>query len=200
LPAEASGYYMGSLIVAVGSIRRPKIDAVRDALDELAPRFCGNSRFEVLAVDTASGVSHTPLSREETMAGARQRAEALARIAHERQEKWQYFVGLEGGLDLVLESGGRRVFLENWTYVADCAGRGAFGRSGAVQLPEAIVQRVVDSSVELAEAIDIYAEAQGIRDAQGAWGVFTRGIITRRDAVRISVISAFSALLTATHR
>lgn len=190
---------MQTSIVAVGSTRRPKIEAVRDALDELAPRFCNNSRFEVLAVDTPSGVSHTPLSPEETMAGARQRAEALARIAHQRQEKWEYFVGLEGGLDIVLEPGGRRVLLENWAYVADCTGRGAFGRSGGVQLPEAIVQRVVDSNVELAEAIDIYAEAQDIRDAQGAWGVLTRGIITRRDAVRISVISAFSALLNAAH-
>jgi non-canonical (house-cleaning) NTP pyrophosphatase len=51
--------------------------------------------------------------------------------------------------------------------------------------------------VELAVAIDTYAEGHGIRDAQGAWGVLTRGVITRRDAVRISVISAFSSLFAA---
>lgn len=182
-------------IVAVGSSRRPKIDAVRDALEELALAFGNSGRFEVVAVDTPSGVSHTPLSRAETMAGARQRAEAVSRIARERQEPWKYFVGLEGGLEVVRETGGsRRVFLENWAYVADCSGKAAFGRSGAVQLPEAIVQRVVDSGVELADAIDIYAEAEGIRDGRGAWGVLTKGMITRRDAVRVSVISAFSAL------
>ncbi|HUJ83908.1 MAG TPA: DUF84 family protein, partial [Candidatus Acidoferrales bacterium] len=57
------------------------------------------------------------------------------------------------------------------------------------------VNRVVDDGVELAEAIDAFAGDQGIRDAQGAWGVLTRDIITRRDAIRISVINAFSSLL-----
>lgn len=190
---------MKTSVVAVGSTRSPKIDAVRGALDELAPIFCESSRFQVVAVDTPSGVSHTPLSRDETMAGARQRAEALVQIARERREPWKYFVGLEGGLDIVSEPPGRRVFLETWAYVADFTGRGAFGRSGAVQLPDPIVQEVVDSGIELAQVIDAYAKSHGVRDAQGAWGVLTRGVITRRDAVRLSVIAAFSALFAATN-
>ena len=181
--------------VAVGSTRRPKLDAVREALDVLVPRFCGSAEFDVVAVDVPSGARHTPLSREDTMAGARGRAEALAGAAAERHQPWKYFVGLEGGLDIVRQSGARWVFLENWAYVADASGRGAFGQSGAVLLPEFLVNRVVDDGVELAEAIDAFAGDQGIRDAQGAWGVLTRDIITRRDAIRISVINAFSSLL-----
>jgi len=183
------------LIVAVGSKRRPKLDAVRDALDLLAPRFRPSAQFDVVPVDVPSGVGHTPLSREESMAGARGRAESLARIAREKGEPWNYFVGLEGGLDVVRESGKRWVFLENWAYVEDTSGRGAFGRSGAVLLPEPLAQRVVDGGVELGVAIDDFAGAQGIRDAQGAWGVLTRDIISRRDAFRVSVVSAFAALL-----
>jgi inosine/xanthosine triphosphatase len=184
---------METLTVAVGSTRQPKLDGVEEALANLAPRFHAG-RFEVVAVDIPSGVRHTPLSREETMAGARQRAEALRSIARERQQRWKYFVGLEGGLEVVLEFGERRVFLENWAYVADCSGRGAFGRSGGVELPGPLVERVIDSGVELADAIDAYAQGQGIRNAQGAWGVLTGGILTRRDAVRLSVISAFASL------
>lgn len=187
---------MEKLIVAVGSTRRPKLDAVREALDALVPRFHGAMPFEIASVDVPSGVRHTPLSREETMAGARQRAEALARIAREQREPWRYYVGLEGGLDVVHEQSARWVFLQNWAYVADASGRRAFGQSGAVLLPEPLVQRVVDSGVELAEAIDAFAAGEGIRDAQGAWGVLTRDIITRRDAIRISVINAFAAILS----
>jgi inosine/xanthosine triphosphatase len=183
---------MERLIVAVGSARWPKLEAVRDALEVLVPRFCGGTEFEIVAVDVPSGVRHTPLSREETMAGARQRAEALAVIAHQRREPWKYFLGLEGGLAIVHESSVRWVFLENWAYVADGSGRGSFGQSGAVPLPEPIIRRVVDYGVELADAIDAYAEGHGIRDAEGAWGVLTRGIITRRDAVRTSVVNAFA--------
>lgn len=188
---------MEKFIVAVGSTRRPKLDAVREALDVLLRRFHGETQFDLAAVDVPSGVRHTPLSREETMAGARQRAEALVRIAREKREQWNYFVGLEGGLDIVHESGARWVFLENWAYVADVSGRGAFGQSGAVVLPELLVQQVVDRGVELAEAIDAFAEGEGIRDAQGAWGVLTHDIITRRDAIRISVINAFAPILNA---
>jgi len=182
-------------IVAVGSTRRPKLDAVREALDLLAPRFRPSAQFDVVAVDVPSGVGHTPLSREESMAGARGRAESLARITRENGELWNYFVGLEGGLDVVHESGQRWVFLENWAYVADTSGRGAFGRSGAVLLPEPLVQQVVDRGVELAVAIDDFVGAKGIRDTQGAWGVLTRDLITRRDSFRVSVVSAFAALL-----
>ena len=182
------------LIVAVGSVRRPKLDAVREALDAISSHFLDAAQAEVIAVDVPSGVGHTPLSREEMMAGARGRAEALARIAREKSESWTHFVGLEGGLDVVRESGARLAFLENWAYVADATGRGAFGRSGAVLLPEPLIQRVVDAGEELAVAIDDFAAGRGIRDAQGAWGVLTRDIITRRDAIRISVISAFAAL------
>jgi len=133
------------------------------------------------------------------MAGARRRAEALASIARERREPWKYFLGLEGGLAIVDEPSVRWAFLENWAYVGDGSGRGSFGQSGGVLLPEPIVRRVVDCGIELAEAIDAYAEGHGIRDAEGAWGVLTRGIITRRDAVRTSVVNAFASFfLTST--
>jgi len=186
---------METLLVAAGSTRRPKLDAVRDALEVLVPVFHGNAPFDIVAVDVPSGVRHTPLSREETMAGARQRAESLAVIARERREPWKYLLGLEGGLAVVHERGRCCAFLETWAYVTDGSGSGAFGQSGAVQLPELVMRRVIDGGVELADAIDAYAGGHGIRDAEGAWGVLTHGIITRREAVRVSVVSAFASFL-----
>ncbi|HKV05801.1 MAG TPA: inosine/xanthosine triphosphatase [Candidatus Acidoferrales bacterium] len=179
-------------VVAVGSTRRPKLEAVRDALAAMSPRLGEGATFEVESVEVPSGVGHTPLSREEIMTGARQRSEALRRIAHENNKAWNYFVGLEGGIDVVHHHGERWVFLENWAYVTDRTGRGAFGQSGAILLPAPLVSRVLDGGVELAEAIDAFAGARGIRDAQGAWGILTENIITRRDAFRIAVINAFA--------
>jgi inosine/xanthosine triphosphatase len=186
---------MNTIIIAVGSLRRPKLDAVRDAVTILGPRLDAGARFDVTGVDVPSGVRHTPLSREEIMAGARQRAEALLQLARQRNESWQYFIGLEGGLDVVHEGSARCVFLQNWAYVSDRSGRGAFGQSGAVLVPAPLAHRVVDEGIELAEAIDAFAGGQGIRDAQGAWGVLTHNLITRQDAVRISVINAFAPFL-----
>ena len=177
---------MNKLTLAVGSKRGPKLSAVTEALKAFSSALAPDTQFEVVGVEVESGVSHTPASREELMRGARQRAEALVQLARRNGDAWQYFVGLEGGLDVVQEGvsademrwratlkqhGRRRVFLESWAYVSDGA-RGYYGRSGAIELPEALAREVLENGVELSVAIDKFAGAAGIRDAQGAWACF----------------------------
>lgn len=183
---------MERIIVAVGSTRRPKLDAVRAALATAGPHLRGDAQFEVVGVDVPSGVGHTPLSRDDLMAGARQRAEALRKIARERGVPWKLFAGLEGGLDVLEQDGRRLVFLESWAYVSDTNGRSAFGRSGGVMIPEELARRVVDEGIELSTAIDAFAGQRGVRDAQGAWGVLTHNLITRQEAFRVAVVSALA--------
>ena len=140
------------------------------------------------------------------MRGARQRVEALVLLARENGAAWRYFVGLEGGLDVVQEGvcaeemrwraplkqyGRRRVFLESWAYVTDGV-RGHYGRSGGIELPEALAHEVLENGVELSVAIDKFAGAVGIRNAQGAWGVLSNNFITRQDAFRVAVVAAFA--------
>ena len=129
---------MDKVYVAVGSTRRPKLNAVWESLSIIGPTLDPNVLFDVVAVEVESGVGHTPTSREELMRGARQRTEALVRMARERNEPWRYFVGLEGGCDVVRENGGRRVLLESWAYVSD-GSRGYYGRSGGIEIGRAHV-------------------------------------------------------------
>jgi non-canonical (house-cleaning) NTP pyrophosphatase len=130
------------------------------------------------------------------MLGARQRAEALIRLARERTASWRYFVGLEGGLDLIDEDHRPRTFLESWAYVSD-GRRGHYGRSGAVELPDALAREVLEHGVELSVAIDRFAGAVGIRDAQGAWGVLSGSLISRTEAFRVAAIAAFAPFYNA---
>jgi len=183
---------MSKFIVAVGSTRRPKLNAVWEALTILGPALEPNQQFEVIGEEAASGVSHTPLSRSEIMTGAKNRADALARRAQSENQLWKFFVGLEGGLDVLSRDGDRLAFLENWAYVRDSSGRGAYGQSGSVLLPESLTKQVVDDGVELGVAIDEFAGGHGIRDTQGAWGVLTKNLITRQDAFRVAIINAFA--------
>jgi non-canonical (house-cleaning) NTP pyrophosphatase len=185
------------ILVAVGSTRRPKLDAVRAALDILGPKLAPHARFEIVGREVDSGVRETPVGHAESMLGARHRAEALARIAREENLAWQYFVGLEGGLEVVEDRGRRTVFLASWAYVADASGRGAFGQSGAIQLPGALAAEVIDNRVSLSAAIDAFAARRGIRDAEGAWGVLTAGLISRRDSFRFALINAFALFYNA---
>jgi inosine/xanthosine triphosphatase len=185
-----------TVVIAVGSTRKPKLGAVQDALTSFGAILAPEKQIEVVGVEVESGVSHTPVSREELMQGARQRAEAVANLAAKNREPWNYFVGLEGGLDVVEDAGQRRVFLESWAYVSNGA-RGFFGRSGSIEVTEAIAEEVVDHGVELSVAIDRFSGEVGIRDAQGAWGVLSGNLMTRQDSFRIAVIAAFAPLYNA---
>ena len=197
---------MNKITIAVGSKRGPKLNAVTEALQSFSAALAPDAQFEVVGVEVESGVGHTPASRDELMRGARQRTEALVEMARQSGAAWQYFVGLEGGLDVVhegasadevlrhsglQENGHRRVFLESWAYVSDGA-RGHYGRSGSIELPEALAHEVLENGVELAVAIDRFAGAVGIRDAQGAWGVLSSNFITRQEAFRVAVLAAFA--------
>jgi inosine/xanthosine triphosphatase len=202
---------MEKITIAVGSKRGPKLSAVTEALQTFSAALAHDAQFEVVGVEVESGVSHTPASRDELMRGARQRAEALQEMAQQGGAAWQYFVGLEGGLDVMHEgasanemlrhsglqqNGHRRVFLESWAYVSDGA-RGHYGRSGSIELPEALAHEVLEKGVELAVAIDSFAGAIGIRDAQGAWGVLSNNFITRQEAFRVAVVAAFAPFYNA---
>lgn len=187
---------MEKIQIAVGSTRRPKLAAVDEAIRDFGAVLAPGGQFEVIGVEVDSGVGHTPANRAELMQGARQRAEALVCLARQKNEEWQYFVGLEGGLDVIEEQGNRRVFLESWAYVSD--GRsGHYGRSGGVEIPEALAHEVLENGVELSAAIDQFAGAVGIRDAQGAWGVLSSGLISRTEAFRVAVVAAFAPFYNA---
>ncbi len=192
--------------IAVGSLRAPKLDGVREAIAAVGSLLDSAAVFEVVGVEVQSGVGHTPVSRAESMAGARNRAEALRELGHERNEPWSYFVGLEGGLDVVPENGRlarnprreqRIVFLESWAYVLDGSGVGAFGRSGGVEMPDALAAEVLEGGMELSAAVDALTGEHGVRNAQGAWGVLTRNKMTRQDAFRTAAIAAFARFFNA---
>jgi inosine/xanthosine triphosphatase len=187
---------MRKLFIAVGSTRRLKLSAVTEAIQSFGGLLENGAEFAVAGFDVESGVGHTPLGREELMRGARQRAEALVRLAKEKNEPWRYFVGLEGGLDVMQDKPERRVFLESWAYVTDGI-TGHYGRSGGIEIPPGLSHEVLDKGEELSVAIDRFAGAVGIRDAQGAWGVLSANLITRQEAFRVAVVAAFAPFYNA---
>jgi inosine/xanthosine triphosphatase len=182
---------MNNRTIAVGSTRGPKLNAVKDAALAIALLIGEGAAADVVGYEVESGVSHTPTSREELMQGARQRAEALPEVLHAQSRAADFLVGLEGGLDVVMDNGMQCVFLESWAYVSD-GSRGHFGCSGSIELPEALATAVLSCGRELSVAIDQFAGAAGIRDGQGAWGVLTRNLISRQESFRLAAIAAFA--------
>lgn len=180
-----------SALVIVGSQRGPKLEAVRRALARLAGIAPDLAAAEVEGCDPGSVAPDMPLSLDVLLAGSRARAHRALELARERGRPALLGVGLEGGLEVRGTGSERRAFLMSWAYASD--GRsGSHGCGGAVELPPALVEAVVDGGLELGPAMDAFAGERDVRSRQGAWGVLTRETVDRAASFETAVLGALA--------
>lgn len=154
---------MNTVKVAVGSQNKAKISAVREAFDQ-----CKYS-FRLQAVDAPSHVSAMPFSDEETMEGARNRAEYC--LLHTDAD---LAVGLEGGVTETPFG----LFLCNWGTLISRSGQIYFASGARLKLPDEVSDEVRKGR-ELSDVIDEYCQREDIRSHEGAIGIFTNGRMDR---------------------
>jgi inosine/xanthosine triphosphatase len=185
------------VILAVGSTRGPKVEAVRRVLAQLGDRAADLARAEVVPLDVTGDAPPMPLSLDELLDGARSRAHIAMEALEAQGRKADLGVGLEGGIDLRRsDPHGRRGFLMSWAYVTD-GRRGAHGCGGAIEVPRALLDRVVTDGIELAEAVDAFAREHDVRSRQGAWGVLSGGLFDRTRSFEIAFINALAPFYNA---
>jgi non-canonical (house-cleaning) NTP pyrophosphatase len=177
--------------VGVGSTRAPKVAAVCRALARLAELHPALAASEVVPRDVGALAPAMPLSLDVMLDGARARAEAALRIVAAEVAGPVIGIGLEGGIDVRGRGEVRRGYLMSWAYVTD-GDRGCHGCGGALEVPRAILESVVDRGEELSEAIDRFAGEADVRSRQGAWGVLTRGLVERTESFALATINALT--------
>jgi inosine/xanthosine triphosphatase len=167
-------------LVAIGSLNPVKIAAVTAVLAPRAPR----ATFAGTAVE--SGVPDQPLGDDDTIRGARTRAEAARRALDA-----DIGVGIEGGC--VETPGGMRTCA--WAAVVDRSGRIGTGGSLAMPLPEAVA-RLVRGGTELGHAMDALVGQHNTKQGAGAVGILTDGLVDRQRAYETLVAYALAPFLT----
>jgi non-canonical (house-cleaning) NTP pyrophosphatase len=185
------------MLIALGSARSSKIMALRTTcarVGEVDPRW---RQAELIARSVETGVERMPLSDMQLMRGARNRAEAVRALLADEGRTADFYVGLEGGFHSITFEGARQTFLHGWAYVSDGAGRGHFGHAPAVTVPPSIVARVEQTGRELAEVIDEVAGEHDVRSRHGAWGVLSRGLLTRAMSFEAALVAAFAPFYNA---
>jgi inosine/xanthosine triphosphatase len=173
------------VILALGTMRAPKIAGVRAALDLLARAGWPAEEATLATVDARSGQADTPLGDAAILAGARTRA----RLALAATPGAHLALGLEGGVVVIGERPLQAV-LRNWVVAWD-GEREGIGASPSLLLPPELAASVL-SGEDLAVAIDHYAQQHDVRSHQGAFGVLTRDLITRADAYEQAVVAALA--------
>ena len=132
-----------------------------------------------------------PLTDMQLMRGARTRADAVRALLAEGGQRADLYVGLEGGFHSITIDGRRHTILQGWAYASDGA-RGFYGTAPAVTVPADIAGRVERTGRELGEVMDEVAGERDVRSRQGAWGVLSRGLLTRAMSFETALVAAFA--------
>jgi inosine/xanthosine triphosphatase len=164
--------------VAVGSKNPVKIQSVQLAFEALWP----DRKWQVEGIDVGSDVSDQPMSDEESIQGAYNRARKA-----QKELKADYGVGLEDGLqktgDHWLDCG--------WVVVVDKNGNEGIGSTVKMVVPAKMMQLIHDGK-ELAEACDILFNETNSKHKEGHFGLMTKNQITRTSGYKDGVIAALS--------
>ena len=149
------------MTIIIGSKNPTKVKAVQEVFNNQV----------VCAEDVPSKVSNQPLSDEETLIGAYNRAEQAIQLYNA-----EIGIGLEGG---VMELQGV-TYLCSWGSMIDKNGV-QFNASGArIPLPIEIAEGLHQDK-ELGDLMDLYAQKQDVRKNEGAIGIFTNNLIGRKE-------------------
>lgn len=154
---------MTSIIVA--STNPVKIEAARLGFERVFPA----DTLTASGINVPSGISDQPMSDEETLQGALNRA-TNARAAAPESDFW---IGIEGGVE---EKHGA-MFAYAWIAVCSPEQTG-LGRTGALLLPRELAD-LVRQGVELGIADDRVFGRSNSKQQNGAVGILTHDLIDR---------------------
>lgn len=167
--------------IAVGSQNPVKIKAVELAMAKIWP----NETIEVISVDVPSGISDQPLSHDEAIIGATNRA----KLALEKLNT-DFGIGLEG--NIVDNKHG--MFLSGWVVVIDKTGKIGLSGGGCTLMPNKIAIEIRKGQ-ELGPTMDKFLGDHNTKQKQGTIGVLTNNLIPRTDSFEKAVICAFARFM-----
>lgn len=167
------------MFIVVGSENPSKLKAVRLGFQAVFP----DASIEIIGVEAASEVSKQPMSDEDTLQGASNRAKK-ARLAKPEADFW---FGLEGGLS-ELPDGSLASFA--WVVALGKEKQGE-ARTAAYILPDR-VSALVCAGMELGEADDLVFGKTNTKQTSGGVGLLTNELIDRAEfyamAVKLALI------------
>jgi inosine/xanthosine triphosphatase len=165
--------------IAIGSTNPTKIQAAERSARTVWPGA------EFVAIEVPSGVAEQPMTDEETILGALNRARgALTATAADMG------IGVEGGV----HDSSMGMFAIGWAAVIDNEGTVGIGGSGRLPLPESIAAQI-RAGGELGPVMDQFAGRSNLKHSLGAVGILTNGMVNRTEALQVAVTYALARFM-----
>jgi inosine/xanthosine triphosphatase len=168
--------YGGEMIIAVGSTNSVKVQA----LEEIVKEYPALEAAKIVSTSTVSGVSEQPLSLEETILGAKNRA----KNAFDLSQPCQYGIGIEGGL--CASPGTQTGFMMiNICSIFDGTHH-HIGFTSGYEVPPQILEHILNQQMDLSQAClhsGITSKAK-VGASEGLIGILTLGRIDRKRYIK----------------
>lgn len=149
---------------------------------------------EPACLSVPSGVSDQPMSEQETVAGAINRAKTvLARLPDA-----QIGLGLEGGLAY------DERYTQQWYLISVCAAWNGtklyLGKGLSFPIPRLAAERIQKENIELRTIVDEWSGIANSNHQGGAYALLTKDRIRRADVFRDAVVAAVTPFLSRLYR
>jgi inosine/xanthosine triphosphatase len=162
--------------IIVSSKNPVKINSTSEAFKKVFPK----EKFETVGISVSSEVSDQPMTEEETLQGAMNRANN----AYNETKDADFWVGIEGGIQEI----NNELMTFAWVYIKteNIIGK---GRSASFFLPNKIV-KLIKEGKELGVADDIVFGRTNSKQKNGAVGILTNDLIVRKSLYIQPIIMA----------
>lgn len=174
--------------ISIGTKNQAKIQALQESLEEVQ---CFDD-FEIHSFAVSSGVSEQPLSLEETISGAKNRATASFLLPVPTPD---YGFGIESGL--IKAPGTRTGFLNICVCCIYNGDEYYTGCSTGFEVPFPILQRVIEDTLDLSQACIAsgISSNQRIGEEEGLIGILTKGKINRQEYTKQCIHAALLQII-----
>lgn len=163
--------------IIVASTNPVKINAAKMGFERMFP----SESVEVQGISVPSGVSHQPMSDEETYTGAKTRA-TNARMENSEADYW---VGIEGGCEVLDHD------MEAFAWIVVISKNNKIGeaKTSTFIIPHKVAELIKEGH-EMGEADDIVFKRENSKQQNGAVGILTDNALDRTRYYREAVILA----------
>lgn len=162
--------------IIVASLNPVKIRATFLGFQRMFP----GTPIDIQGISVPSGVSHQPMTDDETFRGATNRAQQAGRL-EPGSDLW---VGIEGGIQIFEKE------ISSFAWVVVCSqNQTGKGRTSTFFLPEKVAQ-LIRQGYELGAADDIVFDRHNSKQDNGAVGLLTGDVIDRISLYEQAIIMA----------
>ena len=159
--------------IAIWTLKAPKVEGVKSAV-QTCPYFEKiKDKVEYILESVPSGISDMPLSIEETMTGAKNRAQNV-------KKKWilaDYYVGIEWGTTDIM---GKKYIW--WIiYIEDNMWEWHFWFSPMLEVPALVEKKLYEEGMDLWPLMSELSGTTNIQSQNGSMWAWSDDMFTRKD-------------------